>query len=216
MNFNGITDLRNRKVSDYSAISSLFNEKMIVNIGIISKVHNDNYIDVKMYQRDLRDTDVIIPDVRLLQLGTDKYKIFVQPAVGDNVLLLCPQSFVAKLEYNAKTQKDCQGCVPYDNMNMCAVLVRPESDDDLKTTIHIDEKGNVDIATEGNASVNVKGDAALTADNVSITGDTKTEIHGGEVQLAGTVTPSGTGSLCGIPYCVYSGAPQCGEKTVKA
>ncbi len=39
----------------------------------------------------------------------------------------------------------------------------------------------------------------------------ETTLTGGNVKCAGTATADGTGCFCGVPYCLYSGAPQTGS-----
>ena len=38
-----------------------------------------------------------------------------------------------------------------------------------------------------------------------------TKLTGGNVEIGGSVAPSGQGALCGMPFCAYSGAPQTGK-----
>lgn len=189
---------------------------MFTNIGSIKKIHNENYIDVALYWTDNMDNEVVIPDVRLLQLGTTKCKIFIQPAIGDNVLLVCPRDFVEKLEFNRKAENIGFANSAYSSKNMCAVLIKDESDDNVKTTVNIDENGNITVKTNGDATVNAKKDCSVTAENILVKANTKTEIKGAKVIIGGTVTPNGTGALCGMPYCAFSGAPQTGDTSNNA
>ena len=189
---------------------------MFTNIGSIKKIHNENYIDVALYWTDNMDNEVVIPDVRLLQLGTTKCKLFIQPAIGDNVLLICPRDFVEKLEFNRKAENIGFANSAYSSKNMCAVLIKDESDDNVKTTVNIDENGNITVKTDGDATVNAKKDCSVTAENILVKANTKTEIKGAKVIIGGTVTPNGTGALCGMPYCAFSGAPQTGDTSNNA
>ncbi len=85
---------------------------------------------------------------------------------------------------------------------------------DGKISISVEKDASVEI--KGNADVKVTKDATIEAQNVSIKGSAKTEIHGGQVQIAGTVTPKGSGAFCGMPYCAYTGAPQSGDISLNA
>ena len=64
--------------------------------------------------------------------------------------MLCPKDFIERLEYNRKPQKGDNSYLPYGNINMCGILVKAEEDDNVITTIAIDEKGNVNVKTDGN------------------------------------------------------------------
>lgn len=59
-----------------------------------------------------------------------------------------------------------------------------------------------DVAVEGESSLTLKSAA--------------TELTGGNVKCKGIATPDGTGCFCGVPYCLYSGAPQTGANVANA
>ena len=54
-------------------------------------------------------------------------------------------------------------------------------------------------------SLLVKGDAGVTVESPNV------EITGGNAKIGGTVSPSGQGALCGIPACLFTGAPHVGD-----
>ena len=150
MNESAIKGVANEQMPVYTAIRGLINTINYINIGVIAKVHSENYVDVNLYYNDNTGKKEQIQAVRLLHIGTTKCKIKITPAVGDNVLLLCPKDFIEKLEYNRKPQDSKSSYLPYGNINMCGILVKDESDDNIKTDISIDEKGNVTVNTDGN------------------------------------------------------------------
>ena len=150
---NEITFINNRQAQPYSIIKRLITEFNFVNIGTIIKVHNEYYVDVQTYYKNGGGTNNVIQDVRLLQLGTTKCKIFIQPAIGDNVLLLTPKDFIPTLTYNKKPQNLETSYMPYGNVNACGILIKDESDDNVKTTVNIDANGNISVTTEGDANV---------------------------------------------------------------
>jgi phage gp45-like len=41
----------------------------------------------------------------------------------------------------------------------------------------------------------------------------KIKVFGGSFECGGTVTPTGQGALCGMPFCAWNGAPQSGNKS---
>ena len=93
------------------------------------------------------------------------------------------------------------------------------SDGDLSLSI----EGNVALDVTGdaavsaaNATLEASGDASVTGNNVTVEATVKTEIKGGQVVLGGTVTPNGAGALCGLPACLFTGAPQSGNISVGA
>ena len=150
MNANSIKNQANREMPVYTAIRSLVTDINFINIGTIKKVHDENYVDVVLYYKDELGEETIIPAVRLLHIGTTKCKLKIVPAVGDNVLLLCPKDFIEKLEYHRQADVATKSSLPFGDMNMCGILIREESDDNVKTEITIDESGNVSVNTAGN------------------------------------------------------------------
>ena len=71
----------------------------------------------------------------------------------------------------------------------------------------------VDQETKGRETVNLKvhnHTITITPEKIEINGP-NTVIKGTQVQLGGVVAPNGTGALCGLPYCLFTGAPQSGN-----
>lgn len=216
MNESSIKDMANQQIPLYTALNGFVNKSNYINIGVITKVHSENYVDVNLYYTGNAGKKMQIRAVRLLHIGTTKCKINITPAVGDNVLLLCPKDFIEKLEYNRTPTKNNNCYLPYGNINMCGILIKDESDDNVKTTISIDEEGGITVETEGNTNVTVGGDANIEAKGNATIKSVNTKLTGGTVEIGGSVTPTGQGALCGLPYCVFTGAPHAGNKTTGA
>lgn len=140
----------------YSLLANVVNRKNIINIGTICKVIDKNFVNVRLYNTDEYGDPIIISAVRLLHIGTSKFKITVSPAIGDNVLLLSSRDFIKTLEYNHTAQKKKEFAEPFGNATVQAILISPEEDDNNKTAISIDEEGNVTFDTLGKINVAVK------------------------------------------------------------
>lgn len=90
-------------------------------------------------------------------------------------------------------------------------------DGEVKASVNLDADGNFSfngksdskLEIEGGMKITVKGDAEIEAQTVTVKG--KTKVTQGSFECGGTVAPSGQGALCGVPYCLYSGAPQTGN-----
>ena len=173
MNESLIKDIANEQMPLYTALSGFVNKTNYINIGVITKVHDENYVDVSLYYTDSTGEQTLIQAVRLLHIGTTKCKLLITPAVGDNVLLLCPRDFIEKLEYNKKPTKGENSYLPYGNINMCGILIREEGDDNVKTTVSINENGDISIETEGNISAT--SDKTITFDGDGYGGLCKTQ-----------------------------------------
>ena len=81
-------------------LSNIVNSRNIINVGIITKVIDENFINVRLYNTDIGSSPTYISAVRLLHIGTSKLKIKVTPAIGDTVLLLASRDFIEVLENN--------------------------------------------------------------------------------------------------------------------
>jgi hypothetical protein len=159
-----LKQIANEQMPIYTALKGFVNSINYINIGVISKVHDENYVDVNLYYKDNTGKNVAIQAVRLLHIGTTKCKLSITPAVGDNVLLICPKDFIETLEYNRTPEKCESSFLPYGDINMCGILIREEGTDNVKTTININENGDVSLTTEGNIS-------ASSAKTISFDGD---------------------------------------------
>lgn len=206
MDSNEIDLLVKSEIPLNTVLTQLVTDFTFVNIATIKKIHNDEYIDACLYYKDNMDREVVVTDVRLLKIGTTKCKIFIKPSVGDNVLLLCPRDFVEKLEFERKAAPIEFSQRPYSSVNMCAILIKDESDDNVKTELLIDEDGNISLKTDGNTEVNVEGDTSLsikgdvtfeTEGNCTATvgGDLKVDVDGdSEMTVGGDMKADVTGS----------------------
>ena len=137
-------------------LSNIVNSRNIINVGIITKVIDENFINVRLYNTDIESSPTYISAVRLLHIGTSKLKIKVTPAIGDTVLLLANRDFVKVLENNHE-QKPADILVePYSKSTMQAILISPEEDDNNKTAISINEDGNITLETFGKIDISIK------------------------------------------------------------
>ena len=161
----------------YSLLANVVNRKNIINIGTICKVIDKNFVNVRLYNTDEYGDPIIISAVRLLHIGTSKFKITVSPAIGDNVLLLSGRDFIKTVEYNHTAEKKKEFAEPFGNATVQAILISPEEDDNNKTAISIDEEGNVTFDTLGKINVAVKDGFSDSGNKlVDLVMDTSNEI----------------------------------------
>lgn len=137
-------------------LSNIINSRNIINVGIITKVIDENFINVRLYNTDVGSNPTYISAVRLLHIGTSKLKIKVTPAIGDTVLLLASRDFVKVLENNHDKKAADVLVEPYSKSTMQAILISPEEDDNNKTAININEEGNISVETLGKIDVSIK------------------------------------------------------------
>jgi hypothetical protein len=137
-------------------LSNIVNSRNIINVGVITKVIDENFINVRLYNTDINGTPIYISAVRLLHIGTAKLKIKITPAVGDIVLLLANRDFIEVLENNHDKKAADVLVEPYSKSTMQAILISPEEDDNNKTAISINEDGNITLETLGKIDVSIK------------------------------------------------------------
>lgn len=137
-------------------LSNIVNSRNIINVGVITKVIDENFINVRLYNTDINGTPIYISAVRLLHIGTAKLKIKITPAVGDIVLLLANRDFIEVLENNHDKKAADVLVEPYSKSTMQAILISPEEDDNNKTAISINENGNITLETLGKIDVSIK------------------------------------------------------------
>ena len=137
-------------------LSNIVNSRNIINVGVITKVIDENFINVRLYNTDINGNPIYVSAVRLLHIGTSKLKIKVTPAIGDTVLLLANRDFVEVLENNHEQKPANVMVEPYSKSTMQAILISPEEDDNNKTAITINEDGNITLETLGKIDVSIK------------------------------------------------------------
>ena len=137
-------------------LSNIVNSRNSINVGIIRKVIDENFINVRLYNTDVGSNPTYISAVRLLHIGTSKLKIKVTPAIGDTVLLLASRDFIEVLENNHDKKAAEVLVEPYSKSTMQAILISPEEDDNNKAAISINEDGNITLETLGKIDVSIK------------------------------------------------------------
>lgn len=94
--------------------------------------------------------------------------------------------------------------------------------DPSKSYLKMDESGNIEINATGNEKVTISGNAEISVSgnaNIKVSGTTNVDgatlnINSGTINMNGKVPAPGTGPLCGIPACLFTGA-QHGSNTAQ-
>lgn len=81
-----------------------------------------------------------------------------------------------------------------------------------------DEAITIDWDADGHCTITMQGDLSVKCVNAVVNASESAKIDspdvtltGGNVNIAGTVSPTGSGALCGIPACLFTGAPHVGS-----
>lgn len=84
-------------------------------------------------------------------------------------------------------------------------------DKEGKLAVSLDSgTGDVAVTSKGKVSVSSVGDMGASAQSAMTLESPNTTLKGGNVTINGTVAPRGSGALCGIPSCIFNGAPHVG------
>lgn len=235
-----LTTERDKNLSQNTQVEDAIFKHLLIGVGTIAKIYNKGRrADVTLPYLDVNLKPTIIKGVELLRTGTRKVSIFVEPSIGDNVLLFATQHYVASLIFGAIPKADLPSTRNYSTATIKGLVVQPNTENETTADayIHVANDGkitlnapaDIDLTIQGNANVTVEKD--LTAEvkgkvTATVTGDAtieskskctvnspNTKLTGGIVEIGGTVAPTGSGALCGIPACIFSGAPHVGNQS---
>lgn len=215
---------QNSELSLYTTIKNILGNINYINFGIITKVTNNDYVNIKLYIANYDSSIIEINAVRLLHLGTSTVQINIIPKVGDIVLLLCTKDFVDLLEFDHTPAAQKIFSIPYDNATMNAILVSPhdyENNDNLMTLISIDENNVLNIKTENDASIyskatinsyiedkdnNVKSSVLQSATEVKIDINSKGSVSVKESEIKAEISNGTTISMNASQVDINNGA----------
>ena len=97
-------------------------------------------------------------------------------------------------------------------LNDGAVGIEAEGDITQKTegAFGVESEKDASIKSAANATVEAAEKVTVKGADVSVEG--KVKVTGGSLECNGTASPTGTGCLCALPFCTFTGAPQTGNK----
>jgi hypothetical protein len=78
-------------------------------------------------------------------------------------------------------------------------------------SVYLKKDGSI-VVTSSDGSGNAKATVTMAADGSVTINSQKITLTGGELDVNGTVTPGSSGPFCGLPNCIFSGAPHLGSK----
>lgn len=133
----------------------------------------------------------------------------VQLTTGENIVLDIDQDGNIQVSNNKGTiSLDKDGNITFSANGDITV----NADGDMK----IEAKGKVDIEAKGDATikgtnVNVEASAKAVVKGINVELNGMTKATGTSFECGGVVAPTGSGALCGLPACLFTGAPHVGN-----
>lgn len=118
-------------------------------LAVVSKVYKSGEdpvlcIDCKDINSTMSGKETEYKGIEVVRFGNGKANIYIEPEVGDIVMLFAFQNFSLKQELNQKPAKP-QGFVPYSVSTMKAVLIQPTDPKDALTNIQIKGDGVIEL-----------------------------------------------------------------------
>ena len=141
---------------------------LIIGTGNITKVYaKGKRADVALTYMNANGRPVIIRGVELLRMGTSKVGIFVEPNVGDCVILLTTQHYLDEYKVQQLPQMKLPNASLYSNANIKGFVLQPNAELTDGTFIHVDTQNNVTITNSGKTTIVCKDDINITAEKKS-------------------------------------------------
>ena len=141
---------------------------LIIGTGNITKVYaKGKRADVSLTYMDASSKPVIVRGVELLRMGTSKVGIFVEPNVGDCVILLTTQHYLDEYKVQQMPQMKLPNASLYSNANIKGFVLQPNAELTDGTFIHVDTQNNVTITNAGKTTIVCKDDITITAEKKS-------------------------------------------------
>lgn len=182
---------------DRTLIESILSSFFIVDYGFITMVNGDKTVNV-VHAKKLKTMDgkslpqIQTNNVEMLTLAGKGFSLSFDYQKGDRVLLLGLKDYVEKVG-SVRTATENKVYMHYDRETLKA-LPLCAFDNTAKVKIEI-----------SNGTMKVKALSKIEINSPN------TKLTGGMVEIGGTVAPTGSGALCGIPACIFSGAPHVGS-----
>ena len=94
------------------------------------------------------------------------------------------------------------------------IIYSRDKDGEVQAIVKLLNDGKIEMLSPDDFKTEAKK-IGLKADEIKIEGKA-TELTGGNVKCKGIAAADGTGCFCGVPYCLYTGAPQTGTNVSNA
>ena len=178
--------IRQRNYTKNQQTRDVVLKTLIIGTGNILKVYaKGKRADVTLTYADANSKPVIIRGVELLRLGTSKVGVFVEPNIGDCVVLLTTQHYLDEYKVQQTPQMQLPNASLYSNANIKGFVLQPNAELTEGTFIHIDTQNNVSITNKGKVTIICQDEVEITnekkstitcKDDVSITNEKKSTI----------------------------------------
>lgn len=182
---------RDMNLSENAQVKDCVFGTLLLGIGTIKKIYNKGTrADVTLPYFDMNKQPVSVSGVELVRTGTSKVSVFIEPEVGDCVLLFATQQYVPELK-NGGSPEEAPFAPAYGKANIKGILVQPNAEPKDSLNIHIDDKQNITIAIKGKTTITCKDEVAITAEKkstITCKAETTVDASGQNVTLKSSKT----------------------------
>lgn len=166
-----LTTERDKNLSQNTQVEDVIFKHLLIGVGTITKIYNKGRrADVQLPYLDVNLKPTVIKGIELLRIGTRKVSIFVEPSIGDNVLLFATQHYVASLVFGAIPKADLPSTRNYSTATIKGLVVQPNLENETQSDVYmrISENGKVTINTPDTVDITVNGDVSLSCNKLTV------------------------------------------------
>lgn len=161
--------IRQKNYTQNQKVRDVVLRTLIIGTGNITKVYKKGTrVDVVLTYADADGKSINLRGVELMRLGTSKIGIFVEPDVGDCVILFATQHYLDEYKVQQNPLPKRPNASLYSNANIKAFVLQPNAELTDGTLIHITQDNKVTITNKSDVTINVNGDVKLTANKVTV------------------------------------------------
>lgn len=165
--------IRQKNYTQNQKVRDVVLRTLIIGTGNITKVYKKGTrADVALTYANADGKPINICGVEIMRLGTSKIGVFVEPDVGDCVILFATQHYLDEYKVQQNPLPKRPNASLYSNANIKAFVLQPNAELTDGTFIHIAQdnkvtitnKSDVTITVKGNTNITCKGETAITCE----------------------------------------------------
>ncbi len=162
-----LTTERDKNLSQNTQVEDAIFKHLLIGVGTITKLYNKGRrADVTLPYLDVNMKPMAIKGIELLRIGTRKVSIFVEPSIGDNVLLFATQHYVASLMFGTLPKAELPNTRNYSTATIKGIVVQPnlENETPAEAYIHIASDGKITMNAPSDINLTIQGNANITVE----------------------------------------------------
>jgi hypothetical protein len=162
-----LTTERDKNLSQNTQVEDAIFKHLLIGVGTITKIYNKGRrADVTLPYLDVNMKPMAIKGIELLRTGTRKVSIFVEPSIGDNVLLFATQHYVASLIFGSLPKAELPNTRNYSTATIKGIVVQPNSENETpaEAYIHVASNGKITMNAPSDINLTIQGNATMTVE----------------------------------------------------